>query len=232
MESLPYLRLKDHAQEDRPREKMLQHGREMLSNTELLALVIGSGSKQLNAIDLAQQILKKHDHTLSALSQTSLAALQRFRGIGPAKAVRILGVVELARRLKESKPPNKGRVKDTQTAYELLKRHFCDKVVEECWLLLLNNDHRILKSVQVSKGGFSSAHADPAVIMREVLLHNSPRFIVAHNHPSGNPRPSEADIRFTRSLEKAADYMNVRLLDHLIITADTFFSFGARGLLG
>ena len=226
-----YVKIKDQAIDDRPREKMMKHGREILSNAELLGLVLGSGIANMNSVDLAQNILRTYDHKLFNLSSCSLKELQKFKGIGPAKAVLILSVIELSHRLKQAKREEKARVKSAKAAYEVMKERFVGKVTEECWLLLLNNDHRVLGTVQVSKGGLTRTQVDPAVIMKEVLLHNSTCFILAHNHPSGNPNPSKSDVQLTERVENAARYMNVKLLDHIIVTEENYFSFGDQGLL-
>lgn len=226
-----YLKLKERPCEDRPREKMIRYGRQVLSNAELLGLVLGSGIENMSSVDLAQNILQSYNHELLNLSNCSVEELQKFKGIGPAKAVLILSVLELSRRLRKGKAKERPRVKTARQAYQVIQEYFVGKVTEECWLLLLNSDHRLLKCVQVSRGGFSRTEVDPAVVMKEVLLHNSTRFIIAHNHPSGNPNPSKADIGFTERIEAAAKHINVKLLDHIIVTEKGYFSFGNEGLL-
>ncbi|MEM9738067.1 MAG: DNA repair protein RadC [Bacteroidota bacterium] len=226
-----YLRLKDYADDDRPREKLLKHGSHVLSNAELLALIVGSGTIHMNALDLAKNVLKEYNNSLSKLKSCSLEDLQNFKGIGPAKAAVIASVLELNRRFEKATTGHLEQVKKAHDAYLIMKSHLTNKVIEESWVILLNRNSRVLKIIQTSKGGLSKTIVDPAVVLKKVLVYNATSFILVHNHPSGNCAPSKADIQLTSRLEEAAKHIGVRLLDHIIITDDYYFSFGNEGLM-
>ena len=226
-----YLKIKEHADDDRPREKLLKHGSNLLSNAELLALVIGSGVANMNAIDLAKNILKEYNNKLTRLKRCSIEDLQSFKGIGPAKASIIASVLELNRRFQKEKQEITQQVQEAHDAYLLMKSELANKSTEECWVILLNRSKRVLKKVQISKGGLTKTTVDPIIVLKKAVLHNATSFILVHNHPSGNSAPSTADIRLTTRLEEAAKHITVKLLDHIIITDHDYFSFGDEGLM-
>ncbi len=227
-----YLKIKDYKQEDRPREKLLKHGKERLSDSELLGLVIGSGFKKMNAVDLARQLLKKYNNDLHMLSRASVTELQQVKGIGPAKAALLRGILELSNRLSIAPKEKKVRITESRIAYDVIRSKFFKKVVEECWVILLNANNRLLNLHALSKGGINKTTMDIALVLKEALLWNAPKIILTHNHPSQNTEPSAADIALTEQLARGAKAMNIQLLDHLIIADHGYFSFADQGLIG
>ncbi len=218
-------------QDDRPREKLLTKGTSALSNAELLAIILGSGNRQMNAIQLAQHILKSHQNSLLRLSRISVQEFMQFPGIGPAKAVSLVAALELSRRRKLEDQDSTEIIRDSQSAYHLLEPHLCDLIIEEFWVLFLNQQNKLIRSKKISQGGFTATYVDRRVIMKEALLLNAVAIVLAHNHPSGNRLPSDADIKLTKQIQEAGQLMGVRIIDHLIITNQNYTSFADDGLL-
>ena len=219
------------AEDDRPREKLLLKGKSALSNAELIAILLGSGNRKLSAVDLAREIMKYAGDSLIELSRCSVQDLtSRFKGVGTAKAVSIVAALELGRRRQASKAVEKKSVRSSRDAYEHLAPYLADLNWEEFRILLLNNANRVIANLLISKGGFTGAAADPRIIFKEALQHNAVGIILAHNHPSGNLKPSEADKKLTNKLFKAGKYLDINVLDHIIVVHDTYLSFTDEGL--
>lgn len=223
------LSINQWAEEDRPRERMMQYGASTLSNAELLAILIGSGSSGESAVELMRKILGAYQNSLSSLGKACIEELCRFKGIGTAKAVTILAAAELGKRRMEEEPLERKSVRCSKDIYMLFYPLMCDLPVEECWILLLNQSSKVIDRLKVSIGGLASTQVDIRCILREALLKRAVSVILCHNHPSGNVFPSRDDDRLTEALRRAGEVMNIRLLDHIIITDGTYYSYSDEG---
>ncbi len=223
--------IKAWAEEDRPREKLSIQGRRSLSDAELIAILIGSGNKEESAVELSKRILYSCDNDLNQLARLSIAELSRFKGIAGAKAITIIAALELGRRRRESASTNKTQVKDSIDVYEFIAPCFKDLNHEEFWVLVLNRANIITSRHLISKGGQSGTIADPKIIFNIALENHASSLILSHNHPSGNLKPSNADIELTRKLKSAGMFLDIPILDHLIITDNGFMSFADEGML-
>ena len=226
-----YLAIKDWAQEDRPRERLLEQGSRFLSDAEILAIVLGSGSRNQSALSLAQCILADFGNDLNALSNSQVGELLEFPGIGKAKAVTLLAAFELSRRLGAAPKSEKQVVKDSESAYRSLRAKFGKLAHEEFWILYLNNANAVLAIRQLSKGGITGTVVDIRLLLKNALEWGAVGLIVAHNHPSGQLKPSRSDLALTQKLAKAASVLDIKLLDHLIITESSYFSFADEKLI-
>jgi DNA repair protein RadC len=227
----PNLPITEWSEEDRPREKLLLKGKAALSDAELIGILLGSGTVSLSAVDLAKQILASVGHNLNELAKLSVKDLEKFRGIGEAKAITIVSALELGRRRKESEPTRRERVTSSAVVYDLMRPHLLDLPHEEFWVVLLNRANEVLRKLPVGSGGVSGTVADPKLIFKLALEHLASGLILVHNHPSGNLRPSEADIKLTKKLKEAGQHLDLPVLDHLIFTERGYFSFADQGLL-
>lgn len=219
------------AEEDRPREKLTLKGKAALSEAELIAILINSGTVDLTAVDVAKIILKSVGNNLNDLAKLSIKDLSKFRGIGEAKAISIIAALELGRRRKEQDRPLRNRVTCSRDAYNEMIPHLMDKPHEEFWILLMNRANEILRPVQISAGGVSGTVADPKIIFKQAIEHLASSMILLHNHPSGNLTPSQADKDLTRKLRDAGRLLDIPVLDHLIFTDKAYLSFADEGLL-
>lgn len=219
------------AVEERPREKLISNGVQYLADAELLALLLGSGTRQMTAVELARLILKDAGNNLQLLGRMGIEELVRIKGVGPAKATTILAALELGRRRSGSQHPEKIPVKSSETVYRLFFPLMGDLEHEEFWLLMLNRANRVLGRFKVSQGGLSGTVIDTRIILKKALDNLASSIIVCHNHPSGNKQPSEADLKITEKLKKAADMLEIKLLDHVIIADKSYFSFADEGLI-
>jgi len=219
------------ASDDRPREKLINNGAGNLSDTELLATLIGSGSGSYNAIDLARKILLSVDHDLEQLAALEYRDLIRFPGIGAAKAIALLSAMELGRRRNGYVPASRFKIGGSQHVYKLMQPKLLDKKMEMFWVIYLNRAHTVIKIQQISQGGVSGTLVDPKLIFKHALDHLASALILVHNHPSGQLKPSEADIRLTRKLVTGGKLMEIPVIDHLIFTNTGYFSFADQGLL-
>jgi len=188
------LRILDLAEEDRPREKLLNKGKSALTDAELLAILIGSGNREKSAVDLAKDILLSASNNLNELAKFSIPSLMQFSGIGEAKAINIVSALELGRRRKSAEFLHKPRIQSASMAYEVIKPELLDLEVEEFWVIVMNRANHVIKKLKISEGGFSGTVADPKVIFKKALEINGSNMILVHNHPSGNLNPSEQDI--------------------------------------
>jgi DNA repair protein RadC len=229
-ESAP-LTIKSWSPEDRPREKMLLKGTTALSDAELVAILIGSGTPKLSAVELSKKILLLGNNNLNELAKLSIKDLTKIKGIGEAKAITIVAALELGRRRKEKDPIEKPQIATSKDAFDLLKGDMMDLPTEEFWVLLMNRAHRVIKKKRVSEGGVAGTVADPKVIFKMALEELACGIIVAHNHPSGNLQASQSDIDLTKKLKEAGKLMEIQLLDHLIIANQKYLSFADEGLI-
>ncbi len=226
------LTIKAWAEEDRPREKMLNKGKQSLSDAELLAILLGSGSREETAVGLAQRVLKSVENNLNELGKRSLPELMRFKGIGEAKAISIAAALELGRRRQLSEIIDRPQVKSSKDAFNFIAPVLLDLDHEEFWILLLNRANRIISRQKISAGGVSGTVVDAKIIFRTTLeIAPASSIILCHNHPSGNLRPSQADIDITRKLKKAGETLDIAVLDHLIIAGTGYYSFADEGQL-
>jgi DNA repair protein RadC len=219
------------AVEDRPREKVMANGIQYLSNAELIAILLGSGTRHMTAVELARQILKEAGNSLQELGRKGIGELVRIKGVGPAKATSILAALELGRRRAGMQYSEKIPVKSSETVYRLFHPLMGDLEHEEFWLLMLNRANRILGRFKVSQGGLSGTVIDTRIILKKALDNLASSIIVCHNHPSGNKQPSDADVKITEKLKKAAEMLEIKLLDHVIIADKSYFSFADEGLI-
>lgn len=217
--------IKGWAEADRPREKLLQKGRAVLSDAELIAILIGSGSRNESAVALSKRILNKAGNHLQELGKMSVMDLMKFKGIGEAKAITIAAALELGRRRASTEPVKKPQITCSRDAYQLLRVHLQDISHEEMWMLLLNKGGYVVHKMQLHVGGTAQTVVDVKMIMKTALEHLAHGVILAHNHPSGTLRPSAADDKVTKKIYKAGQLLDVKLHDHLIITDGGFWSF-------
>ena len=223
--------IKSWAEEDRPREKMLAKGKEALSNAELIAILIGSGNSKETAVDLSKRILHDSKDNLIELSRLTINDFMKYNGIGEAKAVTIAAALELGRRRRFSEALEKPSIKNSQIAYECFYAHLSDLNHEQFWIMLLNNANKVIKMEKVGVGGMTGTTADPKKIFKCALENNAASIMLCHNHPSGNVVPSNADKQITNNLVKAGQFLEIKILDHIIIGNDNYFSFADEGLL-
>ncbi len=222
--------IKQWAEEDRPREKLLLKGKSVLSEAELIGILIGSGTRTLTAVDLAKQILHSVNHNLNLLAKLSINDLKKFKGIGEAKAISIVSALELGRRRKESDQPKVIKITSSKSAYDIMKPYLQDVPHEEFWVLLLNKANQLLKPVTISQGGVSGTVADPKIIFKSALEALASSIILVHNHPSGNLKPSQTDLNLTKKLKEAGRILEIPVLDHLIYTDSGYFSMADEGV--
>ncbi len=223
--------IKQWARDDRPREKLLSKSQRALTDTELLAIVIGSGTARQSAVELSRNILNSVSNNLSELARLDLPALLRFKGIGTAKASNIMAVMELARRRRLSEGLQKKAIGCSMDAFEIMQPLLGDLPYEQFWVMLLNRGNRILKTVCISEGSVSGTVADPKKIFKTALEHNASSIILCHNHPSGQTTPSSNDKRITSQCSEAGAFLDLPVLDHMIITSGHYFSFADEGML-
>lgn len=225
------LSIKEWAEEDRPREKMLLKGRNALSEAELVAILLGMGAAGLSAVDLAKQILSEYSNDLNDLGKASIKDLMKFKGIGEAKAITIAAALELGRRRQVTAIKEKPRITSSQDAYNCIYASMEDLNHEVFKILLLNRNNKVTKIETISIGGVAGTVVDPKVIFKKALDEQSSSIILSHNHPSGNLKPSQADIDITKKLVKAGKTLEINVLDHLIISEKGYYSFLDEGLI-
>ncbi|OWY24588.1 JAB domain-containing protein [Sphingobacteriales bacterium UPWRP_1] len=224
--------IKTWAEEDRPREKLLLKGRQALTDAELLAILIGSGNNKESAVDLCKRILKEAaTNDLNELAKLDLHDLMKFKGIGEAKAISIIAALELGRRRRAAEAGVKPQITGSRDVFELLQPRIGDLPHEEFWVLYLNRANRVTHQESISAGGVTGTVADIKIIFKKALNQLASGIIIAHNHPSGNLKPSQADIDLTRKVREGGKTLEISVLDHLIITTTGYFSFADEGLL-
>jgi len=225
------LNIREWSPEDRPREKLLLKGTSALSEAELVAILIGSGTTKTSAVDLAKKVFLLGKNNLNELARLSVKDLMKIKGIGEAKAITIVAALELGRRRKAQDVEEKPKISSSKDAFDLIQGDLMDLPHEEFWVLLLNRMHQVVKKKRISEGGVTGTVADPKIIYKLALEDLATGVIVAHNHPSGNLKPSQSDIDLTRKLKEAGKFLEVQLLDHLIIANRNYFSFADEGLI-
>lgn len=226
------LSIKEWAEEDRPREKLLLKGVSTLSDSELIAILIGSGNSEQSAVELGKSILNEAGNDLNKLARMSVTDLiQKFKGIGEAKAVTIVAALELGRRRKAVESVKRRKITSSRIAYEEFVPKLTDLNHEETWVLLTDRSNRVVTEVQVSRGGISGTVVDIRLILREALKYYASGIFLGHNHPSENCRPSPQDTQITKKLKEAAHWMDIVLLDHIIVCGDRYFSFADEGII-
>ncbi|QHL87567.1 DNA repair protein RadC [Nibribacter ruber] len=225
------LTIKSWAEEDRPREKLLLKGRAALSDAELIGILIGSGTPSLSAVDVAKLILQAVDNDLNALAKLTVNELKKHRGIGEAKAITIVSALELGRRRKEAAATQLTKITCSTDIYNYMRPHLLDLPHEEFWIILLNRANAIMKKVQISSGGVAGTVADPKIIFKHALENLASAMILVHNHPSGQLKPSAADISLTKKLQEAGKVLDLPILDHLIFTDSSYYSFADEDML-
>ncbi len=223
------LNINQWAEEDRPREKLERLGPEALSNAELLAILVGSGSTKETAVDLMKRILNACNNNLNTLGKLTISDLCQYNGVGPAKAITILAACELGKRRQMERPEERPRLTTATRIYNYMHPKLQDKDVEEFWVLMLNQNHALIKDVCISHGGISEVTVDIRIIMREAVLANATILVACHNHPSGNIMPSKADDSLTQQLKRACDIMRLHFLDHVIVVDGQYYSYHEQG---
>ena len=225
------LNINQWAEEDRPREKMMALGPQALSDAELLAILVGSGSPQEDAVSLMKRILNDCNNNLNTLGKMTLRQLCDYNGVGPAKAITILAACELGKRRQMETVEERPDLGTATYIYNHMHPILQDEDVEEFWLLLMNQNHRLIKKMRIARGGISEVSVDVRIIIREAVLANATILAVCHNHPSGSLAPSRMDNDLTYSIQNACKLMRIRFLDHVIITDGNYFSYHEEGLV-
>lgn len=225
------LSIKSWAEEDRPREKLAEKGKAALSDAELIAILLGSGSRDVTAVELSKTILNSVGNNLNELGKMDISALTVFKGIGPAKAISIVAAMELGRRRKEMASAVKRVITCSNDAFLEIQDSLSDLPHEEFWILLMNRANKIIGKKNVSKGGVSGTVADAKLIFKPAIEKLASSVILCHNHPSGNLKPSDADLKLTAKLKEAGKCLDIPVLDHLIIGDNAYFSFADEGIL-
>lgn len=223
------LRISNLAEDDRPREKLINKGRAALSDAELIAILIGSGTRTMSAVELSKHILQNVQNNLNRLAKLEVKDLQKFKGIGQAKAVSIVAALELGRRRNFSEEIPAPKIRSSEDVYRLMRPRLLDLPHEEFWVILLNRANIVLREEKISAGGVSGTVADPKMIFKSALEHLASAIILVHNHPSGNLNPSEADLRMTERLSQGGKILDIQVLDHIIFANQGVYSFADNG---
>jgi DNA repair protein RadC len=231
MDTSTSIKIFELAEEDRPREKLLLKGKAALSDAELIAILIGTGTAACSAVDLSRMLLASVGNNLAAVARMSVSDLTKFKGIGEVKAISIISALELGRRRKDQEPPKLLKITGSKQVYELMSPDLYDEPVEQVFLLLLNRTNGLIKKEHVSRGGVTASVVDPKVVFRFALEQGAHSLILIHNHPSGNLQPSDADKRLTQRLQKVGLELEIPLVDHLIYTDQGYFSFADEGIM-
>ena len=225
------LNINQWAEEDRPREKMERQGAQALTDAELLAILVGSGSPQEDAVSLMKRILADCNNNLNTLGKLTIRDLCLYNGVGPAKAITILAACELGKRRQMDRPEERPDLGTATKIYNHMHPVLQDCDVEEFWLLLMNQNYRLIKKIRISHGGITETAVDIRIIMREAVLANATIIAVCHNHPSGNLRPSTHDNDLTVQIQRACKLMRIHFMDHVILTDGSYFSYQETGRL-
>lgn len=224
-------KITDWAVEDRPREKLLGKGASGLTDTELLAILINSGTKNRSAVDLARELLAVVNNNLNSLGKLSVSDIRKIRGIGNARAVTIAASMELGRRRKLAEAQELTQIRSSHEVAEIFQPLLSDLPHEEFWILFLNRSNKVINRMKLSQGGISGTVTDVRIVMKQAIECLASGIIVCHNHPSGNLTPSESDTRITQKIKEAGNLMDIQLLDHLIISDKDYYSFADNGML-
>ena len=225
------LTIKTLAEDDRPREKLVARGRQALTDAELLAILLSSGNREETAIQLAQRILNSNQNSINQLAKLQLNDLKKYKGVGEAKAVTILAALEIGRRRTDIGAEEKIKLNSSQTVYAFLKSKLSDLPHEEFWVIYLSRNNNVIKTECISKGGVSGTVVDIRLILKPAIECLASSMILAHNHPSGNLKPSQEDMTITKKVKEAAKLLDMVIQDHLIFGDQTYFSFADEGLI-
>ena len=223
--------IKSWAEDDRPREKLLQKGRSSLSDAELLAILIGSGSRNETAVDLCKKMLSQSANNLNELGKLSVKQLMTFKGIGEAKALTIVAAMELGRRRRAEEALEKKKISSSASVFELMQPEIGELPHEEFWIIYLNNSNKVIEKFALSKGGITGTLVDVRLALKKALELGATALILTHNHPSGNLNPSSSDKQLTQKLKTAGESLDIKVLDHIIVTEKSYFSFADEGLI-
>lgn len=218
------------SEDDKPREKLMLKGKSVLSDAELIAILIGSGSRSESAVDLSKRILASVDCNLNALGKLSITQLMVFKGIGEAKAISIIAALELGRRRRSEEAVELKKVTSSKVIFEIMQPIIGELPHEEFWIIYLNNSNKVISKSQLSKGGITGTLVDVRIVFKTALEMGATALILCHNHPSGTLIPSEADKQITKKLKLAGDSLEIKVLDHLIVTESSYFSFADEGI--
>ena len=218
------------SEDDKPREKLMLKGKSVLSDAELIAILIGSGSRNESAVDLSKKILASVDNNLNALGKVSISQLMNFKGIGEAKAISIIAALELGRRRRAEEVVELKKVTSSKVIFEIMQPIIGELPHEEFWIIYLNNSNKVISKSQLSKGGITGTLVDIRIVFKTALEMGATALILCHNHPSGTLIPSDADRQITRKLKLAGDSLEIKVLDHLIVTETSYFSFADEGI--
>lgn len=225
------LSIKDWSEADRPREKLLSNGIQSLSDAELIAILIGSGSRELSAVELSKLILSESKNDLNIIAKKSISDLMLFKGIGEAKSISILAALELGKRRDSSLVEERKKITSSQDIFKLMGMKFRDLPYEEFWVLYLNRSNKVIDKVKMSQGGISGTVVDVRLILKKAVESLASSIILSHNHPSGQLKASQQDIELTKKLQKASEYLDIKVLDHLIFADNQYYSFADEGLI-
>ncbi len=223
--------IKNWAADDRPREKLLLKGIETLSDAELLAILIGSGNRNESAVELSKRILSDNNNNLNELAKLSISDLQKYKGIGEAKAISIIAASELGKRRNISEVIERKQIKSSRNIFEIFGQKLGDLPYEEFWLIMLNRANKIIEMRKISAGGVSGTITDIKIILKAAVEKTASGIIVCHNHPSGNIKPSNSDISLTKKLKSACELVDISFLDHVIVSYNNYFSFADEGII-
>ncbi len=223
--------IKYWAEDDKPREKLMLKGKAALSDAELIAILIGSGSRNESAVELSKRILKSVDNNLNALGKLSIQQLMNFKGIGEAKAVTIAAAAELGRRRRDEESDDLKKITSSKAVFEIMQPLIGELPHEEFWVLYLNNSNKVIYKTQLSKGGITGTIVDVRLAFKLALEHNATAMILTHNHPSGVLQASDADKQITRQMKQAGNSLSINVLDHIIVTEKAYLSFADEGIL-
>jgi DNA repair protein RadC len=225
------LSIKSWSPEDRPREKLLLKGTSALSDAELIAILLGSGTTKMSALDVAKHVLAAANNQLHELAKFSVDDFIKLNGIGEARAITIIAALELGRRKKETDSEERLKIRSSHDVYDYISRDLIDIAHEEFWIILVNRSNRIIKKIRVSVGGVAGTVADPKIIFKKAIEGLASGIILVHNHPSGNITPSQTDRDLTKKMKEGGKHLEIQVLDHMIIGGQKYFSFADEGIM-
>lgn len=231
MQNKEFIPITSWAEGDRPREKLMEKGVAALSDAELIAIILGSGSRNESAVELAKRILATAENSFHKLARFSVNELTQFQGMGNAKAVSVVAAMEIARRRSEKQADPDQRIRTSHDAFDLMAPLLMDLNYEEFWVIILHQSNRVIARKKISQGGIAGTVTDIRIILKEALLHSAASIILVHNHPSGNLEPSIPDINITKKIKEGAALIDVRVLDHIIIGEAKYYSFADNGTM-
>lgn len=231
MSNYKKISIKEWALEDRPREKLQKNGIAALSNSELIAILIGSGTREISAVELSKQVLMTCNNNLDELGKFSINDLTKVKGIGPAKAISIIAALELGKRRKSEEVLQRNKITASKDVAEIFSAEVSDLNYEEFWVLFLNRSNRVLEKVKLSQGGIAGTVMDVRLLLKMAIEKVASSIIICHNHPSGNKYPSESDKAITKKVKEAVLMVDIQLLDHIIIAGREYYSFADEGIL-